>query len=267
MKKKRVVIIIIIISLAAVSLYIWQQDNIHALIYAATTDENKLAKHYEQTQVKLDDTLNSEDINVPKVSKNDISEVIDGTKTAREAAKEILKSQGVDIQATKSEADTKDTQIPKESTQPSNDKSKTEENQDVANQKTDSANNKVNDNDNEKQEDSLKYEVNLRVTELNVLQTSYDVKIDKLINESREEFSSLKKEEQTKTNKYKIAMNKASELSSLESECDKQVKTIVEEIRQLLTTAGKSTDLCENIMNYYRDTKAKRIDYYLKYIK
>jgi hypothetical protein len=265
--------------LAAIFICIWQRDNITALIYAATMDRSDLAQSDVKTEAELKESLNTKGLTMPEISQDDINEIIEAGKTAREAAEELLNNQiktsqeadktedkdnGAENTAEQDEINTNETNTVKDDggdielskSNPSSEPSETPK--EAVNEE---AENKVN-SDNEI--DKLNYELNLRITELYILQTSYSSQIEKIVNDAKEEYLALKEEEQTKTNRYRIILKKIDVMTDLEAECDEKVKTLVSEIKNLLTEAGMDTSLADEIMDYYENKKKEENAVYLK---
>lgn len=51
-------------------------------------------------------------------------------------------------------------------------------------------------------------------------------------------------------------MGKAGQLKSLESECDKEVNSIVSQMRKILTENGQPTTLADQAMSTYKSEKS-----------
>ncbi|GEM_PF-2299806 len=100
------------------------------------------------------------------------------------------------------------------------------------------------------------YEIQLRLTELYVLQDSFTNSINRIILAAFDEYMALPKDERSPSAKISICLSKLSELSTLEDKCDAQVDTAIDELRQLLTESGGDQSIAAQARQSYKDQKA-----------
>lgn len=292
MKKKHIALYIlgaVIIIIAALA--VWQRDTLYALYKAATISSEELSAKDTLNNDEMKAALAEKGVVAPKVTEDEVGAVIRGEKTTREAAEELLKKQleekntdsleqkpdptaepqqttntaapataEPESTATSSPekttapttpASSAPTESPKPTSVPSEDPAATSEPQ------------PEDYYDDDKVSEEVNYEINLRVTELYVVESLYYSKIDEVIAEAKAEYKQLPKEKRTKTSKINIALKKAGEMTSLQNECDTQVYTIIDEIKQILIDAGQDTSLSDNLKQYYNNKKADQRAYYL----
>jgi hypothetical protein len=219
-----------------------------------------LAQSDVKTEAELKESLNTRGLTVPEISQDDINEIIAAGETAREAAEELLRKQtGFKNETNKTEPNTvindgRNTEMLESS--PSEETSATPK--EAVNEEAENIENS------DEETEKLNYELNLRITELYILESSYSSQIETLVNDAKKEYLALKEEDRTKTNRYRIILSKIDVITDLEAECDEQVKTLVSEIKSLLTEAGKDTSLGDEIMDYYENKKKEEKALYLK---
>ena len=98
-----------------------------------------------------------------------------------------------------------------------------------------------------------------------LLQQLYAVKaraesgLNSCIASAKAEYKALPKEKQTTTRKITIVLGKTSELEKLQSSCDKEVDSIVSQMRTLLVENGQSTELADQAQASYEAQKKERI--------
>jgi hypothetical protein len=278
MKKKHIALYILgalIIIVAAIA--IWQRDTLSTLYKALTISSEELSAKDKLNNDEMKAALAEQGMVAPDISENEVEAVIRGDKTTREAAEELLKKQ----LAERNEADNTDSGNPADTLEQKPEP--TAEPQQTTNtaapataEPVSTATSSPKESptptpepqpedyyDESKVSDDVNYEINLRVTELYVVESLYYAKIDEVIKEAKEEYRQLPKEKRTKSSKINIALSKAGKMTSLQTECDAQVYAIIDEIEQILIDAGQSTSLSDNLRQYYNNKKADQQAYYL----
>lgn len=278
MKKKHIALYILgalIIIVAAIA--IWQRDTLSTLYKALTISSEELSAKDKLNNDEMKAALAEQGVVAPDISENEVEAVIRGDKTTREAAEELLKKQ----LAERNEADNTDSGNPADTLEQKPEP--TAEPQQTTNtaapataEPVSTATSSPKESatptpepqpedyyDESKVSDDVNYEINLRVTELYVVESLYYAKIDEVIKEAKDEYRQLPKEKRTKSSKINIALSKAGKMTSLQTECDAQVYAIIDEIEQILIDAGQSTSLSDNLRQYYNNKKADQQAYYL----
>lgn len=278
MKKKHIALYILgalIIIVAAIA--IWQRDTLSTLYKALTISREELSAKDKLNNDEMKAALAEQGVVAPDISENEVEAVIRGDKTTREAAEELLKKQ----LAERNEADNTDSGNPADTLEQKPEP--TAEPQQTTNtaapataEPVSTATSSPKESptptpepqpedyyDESKVSDDVNYEINLRVTELYVVESLYYAKIDEVIKEAKDEYRQLPKEKRTKSSKINIALSKAGKMTSLQTECDAQVYAIIDEIEQILIDAGQSTSLSDNLRQYYNNKKADQQAYYL----
>jgi hypothetical protein len=302
MKKKHIALYILgalIIIVAAIA--IWQRDTLSTLYKALTISSEELSAKDKLNNDEMKAALAEQGVVAPDISENEVEAVIRGDKTTREAAEELLKKQLAErneadntdsgnpadtleqkLEPTAEPQQTTNTAAPAtaepESTATSSPEKTTAPTTPASSAPTESpkptsvpseapaATSEPQPEDyydESKVSDDVNYEINLRVTELYVVESLYYAKIDEVIKEAKDEYRQLPKEKRTKSSKINIALSKAGKMTSLQTECDAQVYAIIDEIEQILIDAGQSTSLSDNLRQYYNNKKADQQAYYL----
>lgn len=102
------------------------------------------------------------------------------------------------------------------------------------------------------------YEAEIRslINQLYGVQAKAQSGLNSAISSAKAEYKALPAEKQTQTKKIAICMGKAGQLKSLESECDKEVNSIVSQMRKILTENGQPTTLADQAMSTYKSEKS-----------
>ena len=70
--------------------------------------------------------------------------------------------------------------------------------------------------------------------------------------------NALPKSQKTQTRKLMIVLSKSSELNALQASCDKEMDSIVSQMRTILQENGQSTALADQVMETYKAEKSAR---------
>ena len=102
------------------------------------------------------------------------------------------------------------------------------------------------------------YEAEIRalINQLYGVQAKAQSGLNSAISSAKAEYKALPAEKQTQAKKIAICMGKAGQLKSLESECDKEVNSIVSQMRKILTENGQPTTLADQAMSTYKSEKS-----------
>lgn len=102
----------------------------------------------------------------------------------------------------------------------------------------------------------LQMELQQKVNRLYEVEEQYRNILSSMTADTKREFWSLPKDQQTKKNKVALVQSKAETLIEKEKECDAEVDAILSDIRDILKQLGKSNDLADQISTYYEESKA-----------
>lgn len=102
------------------------------------------------------------------------------------------------------------------------------------------------------------YEAEIRslINQLYGVQAKAQSGLNSAISSAKAEYKALPAENQTQAKKIAICMGKAGQLRSLESQCDKEVNSIVSQMRKILTENGQPTILADQAMSTYKSEKS-----------
>lgn len=98
--------------------------------------------------------------------------------------------------------------------------------------------------------------INGYIQQLYDLESSYRSQLDELVSQTKTEFWSLPKEEQTKSNKIALVKTKMDLLIAAENQCDADVEAVLGQLEQAVKAAGMDTQLVADIRAQYEDDKA-----------
>ena len=101
-------------------------------------------------------------------------------------------------------------------------------------------------------------EVKALVQQLYAVKGRAENGLNACIASAKAEYKSLPPEQQTQSRKIAICMSKAGQLSALQASCDKEVNSIVSQMRSVLKANGQSTALADQAMSSYKSQKSAR---------
>ena len=97
-----------------------------------------------------------------------------------------------------------------------------------------------------------------RIIEVYAVKARAENGLNACIAESKAEYRALPKSQKTQTRKLMIVLSKSSELNALQASCDKEMDSIVSQMRTILQENGQSTALADQVMETYKAEKSAR---------
>lgn len=101
------------------------------------------------------------------------------------------------------------------------------------------------------------------IGQIYVLDATYSGKIESLLSSAIAEYKSLPPEMHTNTSKWDIGVKYLGVATAMESSCDAQMASILNEIESVLVASGKDLSLVQEINSAYKSKKILTKDYYL----
>lgn len=93
-----------------------------------------------------------------------------------------------------------------------------------------------------------------------VLRATYEGKLEAIVQSALDEYAA----NDGSRSREEIVYGKMNELTALEKECDRQVEEVTSRLRDLLTQAGKDTDLADQVEETYQAEKSMKKAYYIQ---
>lgn len=106
--------------------------------------------------------------------------------------------------------------------------------------------------------ESYETEVKALIQQLYSVQARAESGLNSCIASARAEYQALPAEQRTQAKKVAICYSKAGQLSALQASCDKEVSSIVSQLRTVLSENGQSTALADQAMSTYKSQKSAR---------
>lgn len=106
--------------------------------------------------------------------------------------------------------------------------------------------------------DTAKY-----IAKLYVLKSQFTGELGKIEGQIKSEYVALPKEERTPAARKSIAGKYLKTVASLESQCDKDVESLLSDLRTELEAQGKDTAIIETLRKAYNEEKSLKKAYYL----
>lgn len=101
------------------------------------------------------------------------------------------------------------------------------------------------------------------VAKMYVYKSQYSGSISSLVSSMTGEYYKLPAEQQTYSNKVAIYNRYASQIATMEAQCDAQVNALVSELRALLSKNGRDTSLADSLLSAYAAEKENTKAYYV----
>ncbi len=232
-KKAKIIIGIFVLFLVLiVSLFIWQRNNIDAILKFIQHDEATLEEMLIENEKEIDATLEEyPELEITPLDDETKQKLQEGTLSEEEVA-EIL------TQTSKPSDGKQQTQKKPSTTKKEESKPK----KDVA---------------------AANEEIAQLVARVYVIQADFLGRLANVEAKARAQLHALPKEEQTKERKVAIGKSYIGEMSKLESQCDGEISAIVSKVRKLLSESGQKTTLADTIQSTYEREKSLKKAYYM----
>jgi hypothetical protein len=96
-----------------------------------------------------------------------------------------------------------------------------------------------------------------------VYKAQYTSEIEKIIDSMKKEYSVLSEDQKTTAAKTAIVSKYLNTISAMEAQCDAQVNSLVEQLRQALEKTGQDVSLADSILQAYKNEKEITKSYYI----
>lgn len=216
---------------------IWQRNNLKSLWIAATSDQETIAQKREEQEEKRQDILDRygisslDDVEIPYNENGvDVGQLVDGEESGSGNTADGSETGGT---AGSNSAETGS--------------SRNSETGSGGNSGTGAS---------DTSETGESAAIRQYVAALYALEDQYLEQLNQITEETKYEFWSLPKEEQTQANKLQIVRTKLSELLAAEDKCDQEVEMILGAIQSELDAQGSDSSLVAEIRTAYEESKA-----------
>lgn len=247
MKKAKKIILGVVIALIVigVAVTIWQWNNIKALYYMATMDQETISTRLSENQQALDGAMKKYELNEYVFSQEEMQKLATGELTAEEAAAHLLETQSDPAAESGGSQSAQGTQSGP-ATQPTQTAQPTQGAQSGGAGSSYSPEEK---------------EIRELIATMYVLQATYEGKLEGIVQDAIQEYT---EGEHTAEHKTAIVYGKVGELTALESECDAQVAKVVSRLRELLKATGQDDSLAKEVESAYQEAKSLKKAYYIQ---
>lgn len=247
MKKWIKVTLIVLASILAVVslLVIWQWNNIKSIYIGLNSSSEEISRRRVENQIKMVEEIDEYlDTDVRELTAEEKEKVDSGEVSVEEVYKEIFEEKN------------------KELAEERNKKSDKEDTSSSSGEKTASSDKKTV----KKSKDEI---VTYYVAELYALQSKYTARAESTIKEGARYYENLKKSGKDKaTARAETITHYTSIVRNVESECDKNVETLIANLEKELEAIGAETDITGTIKGAYETEKQLKLSYYAnKYLK
>lgn len=245
MKKAKKIILGVVIALIAVAIgvTIWQWNNIKALYYTATMDQQALSSRLDENKQVLDSAMKKYELKEYTFSQEEMEKLASGELTAEEAAAYLLGDQPAQPAESGSGSEPAQSAQPTQTSRPA---------QTPQPSQSGSSGTALS---------AEEQEIRQLVATMYVLQATYEGKLEKIVQDAIREYS---EGEHTTENKTAIVYGKVGELNALEAECDAQVASVVSRLRELLKATGQDDSLAKKVEQAYQEEKSLKKAYYIQ---
>lgn len=201
----------------------WQWNNLSALRYGMTMDQETLNQKIEENRATLNEAMDRYQVEQYEIPEDKLSQLTDGSLTPQEAAKELLEQED-QKKAASSGRDSASSSTPAE------------------------------------QLSAEEQEIRRLIATMYVLQATYEGKVEAVAQAAIDEYTAG---EHTQENKTKVVYARVQELLDMEADCDAQVSAVTTRLRELLKATGQSDDLAKQVEQTYQQEKSLKKAAYL----
>ena len=212
-----------VLAAAGVGAAAWQWNNLSALRYGMTMDQETLNQKIEENRATLNEAMDRYQVEQYEIPEDKLSQLTDGSLTPQEAAKELLEQ---------------------------------EDQKKVASSGGDSASSSTP----AEQLSAEEQEIRRLIATMYVLQATYEGKVEAVAQAAIDEYVAG---EHTPEHKTKVVYDRVQELLDMEADCDAQVAEVTARLRQLLKATGQSDDLAKQVEQTYQQEKSLKKAAYL----
>lgn len=281
MKKVKIVLLVLLLVIigAVAALGIWQWQNINAVVDGIRYDENQLEEKAQQSEKDVTEYLENNNIGtIRPLTEEEAAAVTSGEITEKDAVKistgkmTLEQAKENKIQQDKAEQEKAEQQTSKpEETKPSQ---KTEE---KPVQKPDEEAKPSEPTPSESEEQPVEEEepeeidydtlISEKVAQLYIVKANFYAEFNAAWAAEKAKYLAIPKSERRGYAQIaEIVKSKMGEGVAMEKRYDAQVDTIIAELKQLLTEAGRDTELADSIREAYnQEKKAKKAQLINKY--
>lgn len=212
-----------VLAAAGVGAAAWQWNNLSALRYGMTMDQETLNQKIEENRATLNEAMDRYQVEQYEIPEDKLSQLTDGSLTPQEAAKELLEQED-QKKAASSGRDSASSSTPAE------------------------------------QLSAEEQEIRQLIATMYVLQATYEGKVEAVAQAAIDEYTAG---EHTQENKTKVVYARVQELLDMEADCDAQVSAVTTRLRELLKATGQSDDLAKQVEQTYQQEKSLKKAAYL----
>lgn len=236
MKKltKILISLLLILVIAAAGLFVWQYDNISALINGLSNSSEDLAAKMDEQRNKLKAEVEKYvSKSIEDISAEDEQKLLKGELTIEEIADkynlplEYMKDDGEKVEKSASENTT------------------------------------TKETDTEINEKVLDEAISSSVSKMYALKAKYVSKLGELEKKIYEEYKNLPKEKQNKDGKYAIIKANLADVANLEKKCDDEVAAVLADLKDELEKYNGDKEIIKILQDAYEKEKEVKKAYYL----
>lgn len=101
------------------------------------------------------------------------------------------------------------------------------------------------------------------VARMYVLKAQYSSEVEGIVESMKKEYAALDESQRTTSAKTSIVSKYLNTISAMEAQCDAQVNSVVEQLKQVLKDTGQDTTLADSILQAYKNEKEITKSYYI----
>lgn len=237
---KRVLLILgVTVVIGAGTVTIWQKDNLEAVRYAASMDQEEILDEIQANEQALERVMEEYSLSGASLSAEDIAKLQNGEMTEEEAIDKLIHGGA----AAGSAEDTQQGTAANGTT--------------VKDSQTTSGK-----GDSGKSSTSTDADVQRQIARMYALKAQYMGQIEGVVASIKAQYNALPASERTASAKQKLISSGLSQVSSLEGQCDSQVAAVVSDLRAALVKAGQDTSIADQVQAAYSREKSLKKAYY-----
>jgi uncharacterized membrane protein len=230
-------VLIIILVIAAVAVYIWQKDNIDAVINASMYTTEELKDRIEDSRKDVQNVLKQYNVTeIRDLTPEEELELCKGNMSADEAVAKIMGQDTSDASNVSNEEDSTSAQNGETSSQVSSESVSVDPTTEIV----------------------QKY-----IAQMYTLKASYMGQLGSLASSAKAQYDVDKKKYGKSTAVQNAIAANLSTAAALESQCDSEVETVLSNFNAELSAIGADTSIVDTVRTQYQNEKTLKKSYYL----
>jgi hypothetical protein len=241
-----IAVLIAVLILATGYVFVFHKDLVQMVYKGVTSSQEQLEEQLDQNKQQEQKAVTDAGLNAITIDKETEQKILSGEVSQQDIADMLLDNENSQLGEQQKENPSSQQNPPEQTAT---------QNKEQTDNVIDTEQNKDQENNNQK--------IAELVAQMYVYKAQYTSEIEKIIDSMKKEYSALPEDQKTAAAKTAIVSKYLNTISAMEAQCDAQVNSLVEQLRQALEKAGQDVSLADSILQAYKDEKEITKSYYI----